>query len=60
MDLDSGHQWLLTSQRDSSGPPNGNTCTTYEAVLPKVESDPDQASGFNNLFTRNAGNQETR
>lgn len=41
-------------------PPNGNTHTTYEAVLPKVKSDPDQASGSNHLFTRNAGNKHVK
>lgn len=32
---------------------------TYETFLPRVQSDPDQVSGSNHHFTRNAGNEGT-
>lgn len=59
MDLDNNHQWLLTSQREQSDfvPPNGRTYTTCEAVLPKVTSDHDEASGSNYPFIRNKGTE---
>lgn len=41
-------------------PPDGNRHTTYGAVLPEVEPDPDQASASNHLFTRNTGNKRAR
>ena len=40
-------------------PSNGNAHATREAALPKVKSDPAQASGPNHLFTRSTGHEKT-